>query len=202
MKIKEVAALARDAGSVTLVNEKDGCEITRRWLMIGGSAMYPLDGMPVLDERTLRCVLDVPMKERETFRVWTMDENDTLERFMLDNERSDVDAIMSAVEINWDGMRLVCAYGEAYGEEVMVDAKWLKPLSDAKKELTYAIRKYKSGENEKRFLVVMNGMLTVASITQSEAWATDRAAKELDVMCRRTMEAAKRNREKMENADK
>lgn len=191
MKIKDVAALARDARGVTLVNEKNETGLTtRQWLVIGGTAVYPLDGLPVLDENTLMAVLDVPMKMRDSYRVFTTELTDAFRRLTADALPGDRDAQMSGIEIGWEGVRMRCAAADD-GSTVLVNTRWIKPVDDAKVDTTFAIR---TDDNGQKTLIVKKGMLNVLCVGSADVWIDDKAAEELVRMARHAGRAAEKNR--------
>lgn len=65
MKLKKVAALCAKNERFYLTDEvgEDG-ELIRQWLG-DGTALYPLSGLPVLDEDNLCAMFDIPEKKRE-----------------------------------------------------------------------------------------------------------------------------------------
>lgn len=195
MKIKEVAALARDAGGVTLLNQVTEGAITRQWLVIGGMAVYPLDGLPVLDENTLRIVLDVPKKKLDSYKVHVQELDEFVNRYTSDFCMGDADAQLSHAEILLDGVRMRVAYDD-HGRTVMVNTKWLKPLNDTKADMTYVVR---GMDDEQQTLVVKNGMLNVLCVGSSDMWVTEKDADELHVMAGHAQRAERKNRERAAN---
>ena len=65
MKLKKVAALCNRQGVFRLCDEvsEDG-EVVRQWLG-DGAAIYPLDGLPLLEEENLLAMFDIPEKKRK-----------------------------------------------------------------------------------------------------------------------------------------
>ena len=70
MRIKELAKCAKDDGALTLLDEvdEDG-EVVRQYVMLPNRAIYPLDGMPMLNEQTLLTVMDVPREKHSLYEV-------------------------------------------------------------------------------------------------------------------------------------
>lgn len=64
MKLKKVAALCAKSKHYVLFDKIDSTGEITQWLGDGYS-LYPLNGLPILDEETLFAVLDVPEKQRE-----------------------------------------------------------------------------------------------------------------------------------------
>lgn len=197
MKIKELAALARECRGVTLVNEEKDGEKTRQWIMLGGTAMYPLDGLPLLNEEQLMAIIDVPTKKRDSFKVFVSEMTDRLHDFASDFRAGDIDAELSGVEIClWGSTKIRCAIAED-GSTVFVDTKYLKPLADQKKDLTFVIRRK---DGERPTLVVKRGMLNVCSMTSSDWWVMEKEMHELNWISRHANRAERDNRERELNA--
>ena len=65
MKLKKIAALCAKTGAFYLFNEmEDGGVLIRQWLG-DGRAIYPLSGLPVLDESNLCAMFDIPEKKQK-----------------------------------------------------------------------------------------------------------------------------------------
>lgn len=65
MIIKNIARLCRERKRICLYDDQNGgCQ----WIG-DGSAAYPLFGMPVIDERTVFAVLDIPEDKRDGYLV-------------------------------------------------------------------------------------------------------------------------------------
>lgn len=65
MKLKKVAALCAKIGAFYLFDEmEEGGELIRQWLGDGRS-IYPLSGLPVLDESNLCAMFDIPEKKQK-----------------------------------------------------------------------------------------------------------------------------------------
>lgn len=65
MKLKKIAALCAKTGAFCLFNEmEDGGVFIRQWLG-DGRAIYPLSGLPVLDESNLCAMFDIPEKKQK-----------------------------------------------------------------------------------------------------------------------------------------
>ena len=72
MTIKGLQKLiGKDAYNLTLLNQYAGSQIVRQHLSVWGRAIYPMDGLPVMDEETLLAVLDVPRERWKNCHVLT-----------------------------------------------------------------------------------------------------------------------------------
>ncbi len=68
MKLKKAVDLCLKAGCVHLYDHVDGNGVVTQWLG-DGSAIYPLGGIPYLDEDTFCAVFDVPERKREKLLI-------------------------------------------------------------------------------------------------------------------------------------
>ena len=92
MTIKGLQKLiGKNADNLTLINCYGGGDmIVRQHLSVWGRAIYPMDGLPVMDEETLLAVLDVPREKWKNCHVLTADADSTLLAAMMeDNLDSD-----------------------------------------------------------------------------------------------------------------
>lgn len=92
MTIKGLQKLiGKNADNLTLINCYGGGDmIVRQHLSVWGRAIYPMDGLPVMDEETLLAVLDVPREKWKDCQVLTADADSTLLTAMMeDNMDSD-----------------------------------------------------------------------------------------------------------------
>ena len=70
MKLKKVVALCNKAKGFRLFDKLDSTGEITQWLG-DGYAIYPLIGLPILDEETLCAVFDISEKQRENIVVRT-----------------------------------------------------------------------------------------------------------------------------------
>ncbi len=90
MILKKIAKLCRKSRHIVLCDEERG---GTQWLG-DGAAMYPLHGMPELDEETVFLVLDIPEEKRGEFKVehkllpspYCYEDSMDGERMILDSE--------------------------------------------------------------------------------------------------------------------
>lgn len=68
MKLKKVVALCNKAKGFRLFDKIDSTGEITQWLG-DGYAIYPLNGLPILDEETLCAVFDISEKQRENIIV-------------------------------------------------------------------------------------------------------------------------------------
>ena len=60
MKIKALANYCKQTKSVVLLDQYDESGVLQRQYVQAGSAVFPLDGLPLLNEDTLIAILDIP----------------------------------------------------------------------------------------------------------------------------------------------
>ena len=69
MKIKGIFTICKKRKQVVLFNRYTDYGETVSQYISDGHAVYPLSGLPVLDEESLLTIFDVPEKQREDWRV-------------------------------------------------------------------------------------------------------------------------------------
>ena len=95
MKLKKVVALCNKAKGFRLFDKIDSTGEITQWLG-DGYAIYPLNGLPILDEETLCAVFDISEKQRENIIVRrsempeavNVDDTDPAERVLCDDDFS------------------------------------------------------------------------------------------------------------------
>ena len=95
MKLKKVVALCNKAKGFHLFDKLDSTGEITQWLG-DGYAIYPLIGLPILDEETLCAVFDISEKQRENIVVRrsempeavNVDDTDPAERVLCDDDFS------------------------------------------------------------------------------------------------------------------
>ena len=95
MKLKKVVALCNKAKGFRLFDKLDSTGEITQWLG-DGYAIYPLIGLPILDEETLCAVFDISEKQRENIVVRrsempeavNVDDTDPAERVLSDDDFS------------------------------------------------------------------------------------------------------------------
>ena len=95
MKLKKVVALCNKEKQYILFDKLDSTGKITQWLG-DGYAIYPLIGLPILDEETLCAVFDISEKQRENIVVRrsempeavNVDDTDPSERVLRDDDFS------------------------------------------------------------------------------------------------------------------
>ncbi|MEA4999658.1 MAG: hypothetical protein VB087_09760 [Candidatus Limiplasma sp.] len=171
MKIKAVARLASEAKALTLL--KDG---SRQHIAVA-SAIYPLDGLPPVDEETILAVLDVPVGDRVDYQILTGPAapfHDMLE----DNLDYDLPAQLTDMLVSVSGETLRPLYSPL-GLLCIREAE-RKPISDSAKTAAYFVRTVGSAP----VVIVKNGFQCIACIRPCTAWAQDNACEWLRDLAR------------------
>ena len=95
MKLKKVASLCGKSKCYRLFDKIDSTGEITQWLG-DGYAIYPLNGLPILDEESLCAVFDISEKKRENISVRraampesiNADDTDPAERVLKDDDFS------------------------------------------------------------------------------------------------------------------
>lgn len=189
MTIKGLQKLiGKNADNLTLINCYGGGDmIVRQHLSVWGRAIYPMDGLPVMDEETLLAVLDVPREKWKDCQVLTTDADSTLLTAMMeDNMDSDRPLEEMGIQLITGGGEYKFLLEPLRDECYAIRPEYLKPIG-LTSEHTYWLRETgwddKTGE-AKRVIVVKLGMQNVAAIAQNIDWGSDeKTAAQLGRIC-------------------
>ena len=177
MTIKGLQKLiGKDAYNLTLLNQYAGSQIVRQQLSVWGRAIYPMDGLPVMDEETLLAVLDVPRERWKNCHVLTADADSTLLTAMMkDNLGSDRQLEEMGIQLITGGGEYKFLLEPLRDECYAIRPEYLKPIG-LTSEHTYWLRETgwddKTGE-AKHVIVIKLGMQNVAAIAQNIDWGSD-----------------------------
>lgn len=192
MKLSSLFKMIKKEKEATLITQTGG----RQWILVGFGNLYPLDGLPCLDEDKLLTMMDVPLDEREN---WAIDEKEmgfVVEQFARDSMEGDTEAEAGAVDIAFDGED----YRPVYTRRglVLVPVDSFGPVSDSRK--TYLL--YAREVQGETAIIVKNGFQTIAAICRVKI-NDDRAAEcLLDIARHVAGDAnAKKLQELMENGE-
>lgn len=152
MKIKKIAALCKETGTVRIYTPKKS-----DYQFVGTtSAIYPMFRMPLLTESTILAVFDVPEKAQDDYIV--SEYSDTEITINLeDSSVGDVplERLKYAIDTG-DNMLIVLQNPINPQMAICIDAKYLAPISDHDSARMYYMRD--------GLLVVKEGLLLVAII--------------------------------------
>lgn len=106
MKLKKLFDKAKETKAVTILDTVDEDGETTRQHLVTGDAVYPLDGMPLVDAKTLLTIMDVPENEQ---KGWIIDRRGGNERYrwmLADEQITDTDASMGLLTLECRGVEL------------------------------------------------------------------------------------------------
>lgn len=111
MKIKELFNKAKDMKSVKIIDTVDeNGEIKRQHIVIY-DAVYPMDGMPMVNEETLLAIMDVPADKRGEWYVYRGGSKNI--KWMLEDEQSaDLEAKMGKMGLECGGVTYIQVHTE------------------------------------------------------------------------------------------
>ena len=155
MQIKAIAALCKKRKVIYIATEKDGQQY------IGdGAALYKINGLPALNADEVMTLFDLKAKEREKMEV--------IERDGVPLDISDYDPDETELDDTYFtfccGERVLLPLSDA-NELLLVEHKYLKPISDKTEYRRYFLRKDEGGNS---YVVVKAGMIAQAAILPFE----------------------------------
>lgn len=188
MKIKELFNKAKGSKSVRIVDTADeNGEITRQHIVID-DAVYPLDGIPRVNEETVLAILDVPADMREEWHVFK-GINKNIEWMLEDEQSADLEAKMGKMELECGGVKYR-TFHTARGM-LFVSNEQLRPIKD-EKNVCYRLRE----NGNAQMIIAQRGMMNIGALMPLQ-WADEEAADELWQMA----EAARKIAEKRKLED-
>lgn len=195
MKLKKVTAICSKSKCYRLYDRiSDGGEITQ-WLG-DGNAIFPLNGLPILDEETLCAVFDISEKQRENIAVWhgaipaavNVDDADRTERALNDDDFSMVYAGTELKPLN------------TRSGITFIQSKYLSPLEDVLDYMQLFERQTPDGVS---YVVAKTGLLIAAVIFPynliNEKFVT--RLEEVARECRRALDAPHTQNKPIEQND-
>lgn len=162
MKLSKFAKLVKQSGSLMLIHVAGG----GLWLS-NGYGVYRASGLPEgVDKETILAVLDFDSKTAERVRVQEKQVDSVLDVLGLDLSDSmipDIRANQTSLTVVYKGAlatALLCQDGEL----VFYNQAFAYPLTDVFKESDYAETVVRRKENGERYVVIRDGVETVAAI--------------------------------------
>lgn len=167
MKLKALITLAKRSKCVDLIDHtnEDG-EITRQYIHTRG-AVYPLDGLPLLNENTVLAMLDVPADEQDDWLVIRMVDS-SLREALEDNAPDD--------ELEESMGFTLCARGlevlpvESENGMMVLGVETLAPIRDTERMNRYYRRELRDGG---AVTVVKCGLKSVATLWPCVGWVDE-----------------------------
>lgn len=176
MKFSKLAALARRKKSMFLISTYDpaGEEVVRQHLLIE-SAMYPLDGMPVMNADELLAAIDAPKDKRNEYSVHEKDMDMMLWQFCMDNPEKEEDGEAELLSVMLDTFHGSIIPAKTPWGVRFIEAEYKQVLSDEKGIAWWARR---TGEKSVA-LIAKRGYQTVCSIATTTHWIDERNLAEM-----------------------
>ena len=114
--------------SVVLLDQYDESGVLQRQYVQAGSAVFPLDGLPLLNEDTLIAILDIPADERCDWVVQRTNAQCALS-YVQDNEENDQLSELAGITFSANGYDLQPVY-TPYGL-VTIDSSTRRVIADS-----------------------------------------------------------------------
>lgn len=186
MKLKKVAALCSSNRVFRLYDQVDAQGVAVQWLG-DGNAIYPLDGLPFLDEGGLYRMFDVSEKAQEkiSFHHDTMPEGLNVD----DYAAGEIAAEDMGVTISYGGTILLPL--RTVAGILYIQSRYLAPLEDQADFLQLFVRRDRLGG---RYIAAKVGMLLRGVIMPYNAVVCDSLADRLDEIARMTRREAERRK--------
>ena len=181
MKLKALLRCAKDDEALTLLDEIDEAGmIVRQYVMLPGRAVFPLDGMPVMNENQLMTMMDIPQEKQDGWDTVRARMDEKRKMMMLDARSSDIPAHIGWTGIAMNGMEVRPVFTDDIDSKVgFVDNDLVKVLAD-KRDLSVYERRVDGG----RVYVMLEGMCNVGCILPTQAHWTKKHAQELAEVAR------------------
>ena len=166
MKIKALCKCAQEDNNILYLLDdvdEDGA-VLRQYVYLPERALFPLDGMPQLNEDTILAVMDVPQEKK---CIWNVTRGTMTERLKLmaaDAMHTDGEAKLSWVGIAMNGMAVRPVFWEGGGKTAFVDSEILKVVADHR-GLELCARKIDGST----VFVMLNGFVNVGCILPTNA---------------------------------
>lgn len=125
MKIKKIAQICAGQKTIYVHNQSCKGDLVRQWVG-DGVAMYPLDGLPYMDDDALMVLFDVPPDELDSWRVREVGLGSLVS--LDDIDPDEVDILPYDLTVN-TGRTLMPFYGGARGT-LWIQQRYLAPTDD------------------------------------------------------------------------
>ena len=173
MKIKQLCRCAQDDDNkLYLLDEadKEG-QVVRQYVNLNGRAMFPLDGMPILNEETLLAVMDVPQAKRGDWCVTRSTMSERLQMMAADAKATDGEACIGRIGIAMNGLALRLVFSQGGEKTSFVDSELLKVAGDHRD-----IQVWERRVDGSTVFVLLNGLVNVGCIAPTAAhWGKNEA---------------------------
>lgn len=166
MKLSALYKLCKKNKIVYILRDE---EEERQWIMVGGSNLYPMDGLPRMGKDELLTMMDVPKDEQEKWMIRVEQLNEYMRHFAADNAQGDTNAAELRARVIIDGEELAAIQTDC--GVVLIPAEALKPVSDSAKTYELFSRKV----NGETWIAVKNGFQLIAAIGRVKVTDSDAA---------------------------
>ena len=93
MKLKELAKCAKEDETFTLLDEFDQeGMLVRQYVYLPERAIFPLDGLPLVNEEQLMTMMDIPKEKQSGWRVGRAQISERLSMMVSDARNTDMPA--------------------------------------------------------------------------------------------------------------
>ena len=151
MKIKRIAAICSRAGIFQLWNKIDGEGVVSQWLG-DGNAIYPLNGLPLLDKDSLCAMFDIPEKKREKLIIQCEDMPEAIDT--ADSDPLEILLEGKEMTIGYEGRQMIPL--QTKDGVIFIGEQYLEPLADEMDLLSLYERKTPKGAH---YVAVKAGMM-------------------------------------------
>ena len=176
MKLKELAKCAREDETFTLLDEFDQeGMLVRQYVYLPKRAIFPLDGLPMVNEEQLMTMMDIPKEKQSGWHVGRAQMSERLSMMVSDARNTDMRARCSWIGLTMNGMAVRAVFSDENDSKIgFVENGLLKVLSDLK-----GLEMFERMVDGSRVYVLMNGMMNVGCLTPTKEHWSKRCAKEL-----------------------
>jgi hypothetical protein len=164
MKLKQIDKLCKSAGRILLFDEQppeevDGVRLEPRQWMSDGEAVYPLDGVPYLDQDAVHAIFDIDAKKADKLHV---QHNQELPKWLDFGDFHESDTRLEPVQFKMSiGSDELTLFRDTDGGLIVIKADYRKPLDNWKECECF---KRMSAEGN-AFVAVMSGCVLRALIS-------------------------------------
>lgn len=156
MKIKKIAQICAGQKTIYVHNQSCKGDLVRQWVG-DGVTMYPLDGLPYMDDEALMALFDVPPDKRDN---WTVRDLNLGSLVSLDDiDPDEVDILPYDLTVN-NGRTLMPFDVGARRGTLWIQQRYLAPTDDID-IVRYCARPTKGGD---RVIAVKSGLVLMSII--------------------------------------
>lgn len=121
MKIKELAKCAREDNTMTILDEfDDEGLLVRQYVMLPERAVFPLDGLPLMNEEQLLTMMDIPKEKQAGWNVGRARIDGRLRMMMEDARATDTEAHVGWISLVMNGETVSPVFSSEGGSRVYV----------------------------------------------------------------------------------